>query len=139
MATTLTTESVARAGLPATEGRVERLRILVLVQAVIAGTSAVEATIFSTLGGGFPLPMFLTAAGTALTAWLAQRLRKPRRRTFRTIRRMQIGWLFFGVIDLALSLFLARRGLSLTAVLTRFVLPIWIYVLARKEYRRAVA
>ncbi len=137
MASTLT--PAVRAGIAAQTGRVERLRILVLIQAVIAGTSAVEATIFSALGGGHPLPMFLTIGGTALTAWLAWRLRRPRRRTFRTVRRIQICWLLFGLIDLGLSLFLAQRGLSPVAVLTRFVLPIWIYVIARKESRRAMA
>lgn len=113
--------------------RREQLRILTIVQAAIATTAAFEASVFGLLGGGPPIPPLLTAAGAVLTWWLARRLRNPNRRTFRLLRRVEIGWLFFGVIDLLLSLFLARRGLGLAAGLTRFALPIWIYSLARRE------
>lgn len=120
---------------PHSAARRERLRILTIVQASIATTAVFEASVFGLLGGGPPIPLLLTIAGAALTWWLAHRLRNPSRRTFRLLRRVQIGWVFFGVVDLLLSLFLAQRGLSLAAGLTRFALPIWIYTLARREFK----
>ncbi len=123
-------------GDPVSAARRERLRILTIVQAALATTAAVEASVFGLLGGGPPVPLVLTLVGAALTWWLAARLRNPNRRTFRLLRRLQAGWLFLGTIDLLLSLFLARRGLSLAAGLTRFALPVWVYTLARREYKR---
>ncbi|MDH3499347.1 MAG: hypothetical protein OEM97_04440 [Acidimicrobiia bacterium] len=124
---------------PAAGGTQSRLRILVIVQATLAAVSAIEASVFGLSGAAPPFPYLLTAAGAAITSLLAWRLRAPSIRVLTLTRRLQIGWLVFATVDLLLSIFLARRGLSIAAFATRFVMPVWIYRLARQEANDALA
>ena len=109
-----------------------------VVQTSIVVTAAIEATIVGAFTG-MPVSALLGIIGASWTALITWRLRRPRPRTLKALRRVQVLWLTFAAIDLLLSVFLARRALPLAALGTRVALPIWIYTLARKESKNVVA
>ena len=111
---------------------IQRLHLLGIVQTCIAIVATIEVAVFTGFGAAGPMPLALTLAGAAATGWLVRRLRRPDRQILVWLRRLQIGWIVLALIDLALSLFMVRKGLPLAAMVTRFVLPIWIRRLTRK-------
>ena len=114
----------------------EIVRILVFVQVVIAIVTAIEALLVGTLMGA-PGPGVVTGAAALMTSvfYVGLRRRSPRSRKW--LVRFQVGWIVFGTIDLLLAIFLARRGLELVPLLTRFVLPYAIFRILRKPHVRA--
>lgn len=115
---------------------VEVVRILVFVQVIVAAVTALEGLVVGAFMGA-PGPGLVTGVAAVLTAVLYTRLRRRSPRARRWLVRFQVGWMFFATIDLLLAVFLARRGLELVPILTRFVLPYAIFRILRKPHVRA--
>jgi hypothetical protein len=101
------------------------LRLLVLIQGAIAATAAVEAAVVGVALGVMWVGV-LTWAGAAATFVAYRGIARRSRRARTTLRRLQYGWIALGLLDLALALFVARRGLEPVTVLVRFALPVSI-------------
>ena len=115
------------------QGRIEVIRILVLVEAAIAVVMSVEALGAVAFGGPAGAPIAVIAALAAIaTLWLVRGIRRRRRRARRLALWLQGGIVFFALVDLALAILVAQRGLELVPTLTRLVLPIAIFRLLRK-------
>ena len=114
----------------------EIVRILVFLQVAIATVTAIEALLVGAFMGA-PGPGVVTGAAALTTGvfYVGLGRRSPRSRKW--LVRFQVGWIFFGVVDLLLAIFLARRGLELVPILTRFVLPYAIFRILRKPSIRA--
>jgi len=115
---------------------VEIVRILVFMQVIVASVTAVEGLVVGAFMGA-PGPGLVTGVATVLTAVLYIGLRRRSPRARRWLVRFQVGWIAFATIDLLLAVFLARRGLELVPILTRFVLPYAIFRILRKPHVRA--
>ncbi|GMQ84581.1 MAG: hypothetical protein BMS9Abin07_0145 [Acidimicrobiia bacterium] len=120
------------------DGPVEVAALLLFVQAAIAVALSAEAVGAAILFGGASAPSaLLTVAGTVATFVLVSKLHKRRRRARRWVMAFQIGWIALALVDLALALALAGRGLTPVGFFTRMVLPSAIFWLLRRPESRA--
>lgn len=118
----------------AREGRIEVIRILVLVEAAIAVVMSVETLAALAFGGPAAAPLVFVAATAAIgTLWLVRGICRRSRRARRLAIWLQSGIVLVAVIDMALAVIVAQRGLELVPTLTRLVLPIAIFRLLRKS------
>lgn len=107
--------------------RVDVVRILLLLQGGMAVTATIEVFVVGAATGFFIAPlMLLTLVAAVVTLWTARGVRLRSRRARRITFWAEGTILAFAVIDLALAIFLARRGLALVPTVTRVVLPIAI-------------
>ena len=116
----------------------EVLRILVLVQGAIAFTTALQVLAAGTLLGapvGLLIPLGFFAAG--LTMFLAARIVRRSGRARKALVVIEVLWLIGAGVDLALSVFMAKRGFGLVPLLTRVVLPYSILRLLRRPHVRS--
>lgn len=120
------------------EGPVAAVSVLLFVQGAIVVLLAVEAVVAAVMFGGLSaLSAALTVAAAVVTLRLVANLPKRRRRTRRWIMRFQVGWIVFGLLDLALALGLAGRGLTPSGFLVRIALPTSIFWLLRRPSVRS--
>ncbi len=112
------------------------MRVLLLLQVGFALLSALGSALIS-LFTGFGLlllPMIaVTAGGATLLLVLIGRLERGSRRARRLVVWGEASVLLFAVVDLALAIGLAHAPLDLGPVLTRFVLPLAVIRLLRRE------
>ena len=109
------------------------LRILVLIQGAIGVTAALQVLAMGALLGA-PLGFLILAgfADAALTLALAAGVTRRSRRARRVLVTLEVLWLVAAAVDLALSLILARRAFALVPLLTRIVLPYFIFRMLRR-------
>lgn len=110
------------------------LRPLLLIQTGLLAVNALEASFFGAVGFATPVPALLTWTAVVMIGDAARRGVYPRR--FRVTERILIG---FGLIDTAISLFLASQLLEPMAILSRFIIPIVALRLAKRSVDEAEA
>lgn len=104
---------------------------LLVLQGSLIGVSTVEAVVFGTLGfGSLGLPVFL-GVGAALLILRDPAALGQRRR--RWLRRLEWFLIASAVLDLVLSVAMARRGLDPVGWVTRLALPAAVLVATRES------
>jgi hypothetical protein len=104
---------------------------LLVLQGSLVIVSTVEAVVFGTLGfGSLGLPVFL-GLGAALLILRDPAAMGQRRR--RWLRRLEWFLIASAILDLALSVGMARRGLDPVGWVTRFGLPAAVLVATRES------
>ncbi|MCL1595286.1 MAG: hypothetical protein M3132_13130 [Actinomycetia bacterium] len=132
---TNTTHTPVRPGI---DGPVAVTWLLLFVQGAIAVALSAEALGATIIFGGLPLlGALLSVAATTFTLVLVARIPKRRPSTRKWIMRLQVGWITMGLLDLALALGLAGRGLTPVGFLVRIVLPVSIFWLLRRPAARS--
>lgn len=102
---------------------------LLVLQGSLIIVSTVEAVVFGTLGfGSLGLPVLLGVGAALLLLRDPAALRERRRRWLRKLE-----WLLIAsaILDLALSVAMARRGMEPVGWVTRFGLPAAVLVATR--------
>ena len=113
------------------------LRILLLVQGAIAFVATAEVLVVGIATGGVLAPLaVVNLIGAVVTLRMASQIGFGSRRTRKITVLLQVGWLLFAAIDLALALFITQRGLELVPLLTRVVLPLTIFRMLRTQRAR---
>ncbi len=132
---TNTTHTPVRAQL---DGPVAVTWLLLFVQGAIAVALSAEALGATIIFGGLPLlGALITVTATTFTLVLVARLAKRRPSTRKWIMRLQVGWITMALLDLAVAVGLAGRGLTPVGFLVRIVLPVTIFWLLRRPEARA--
>ena len=110
------------------------VRILVLIQGGIAFVSTLEVGFITALTGGVTIvPVIATALAALITLRLSRELRRGSRRARKYTIRIEKLIVAIAVIELLLTLFLARSLPGPVPLLTRLVLPITVIRLLRQS------
>lgn len=120
---------------PTDPGRLHLARTLLLVQAGIIATSVVESVVVGAASPNLVSLALLNVVALAVTLLLRRGLGRGSERARRWVRRVELGWMVLAVVDLGLSLALAR-SVELVPIATRLVLPWAIRRLTREPLHR---
>jgi len=113
------------------------LRILLIVQGIVAVVATIEASIVAVFIGGLVLPLAaLNLTGAGLTLYVAARIGRHSKGVRRLAVVLQTGWLAFAVIDMSLAIAITQQPLELVPTLTRIVLPLTIFRMLRTPRAR---
>ena len=124
-----------------TDGVIDLVRVVLLVQGAILATAAVEAAFFSAVFGGASSPSALLTGIAALIVFVARaRLSPARRRSRRALFAVEALVLVFFGVDVILALLIARTSIPPVAVITQFAMPVAvIWLLGRVSTAAPVA
>lgn len=118
-------------------GRLHLVRSLLLVQAAIIATSVVESLVVGAASPNLVSLALVNALALAVTLLLRRGLGAGSERARRWVRRVELGWMVLGVVDLGLAVALAHR-IELVPIVTRLVLPWLIRRLTRTPLHHVV-
>ena len=129
---------MARAAGERTDGVIDLVRVVLLLQGAILATAAVEAAFFSAVFGGASSPSALLTGVAALVIFVARaRLSPARRRSRRALYVVEGTILLFFGIDVILTLLIARTAIPPVAAITQFVIPVAVIWLLGRVSRAA--
>ncbi len=110
------------------------VRILLLLQAGIVVVSAIEASFASLAFGPAAGGLVLLNFGLATLLFvLANRLSHGSSAARRMIRFVQVLMILWATFDLALAVGLAGRSIELVGIVTRFVVPVYVWRTLRRR------
>lgn len=113
---------------------VDVIRVLLLVEAGIAVVMSIEALFAVAFAGPAAVPIaVLGIAGAVTTLLLARGIARRSRRARKLALWLQAGIVTVALVDTALAIVIAQRGLELVPTLTRIVLPVSIFTLLRRD------
>jgi hypothetical protein len=109
--------------------RIRLVRLMVLVELLVAVIASLESAVVTLVGFGSIGATVLTVAVAGTLAWQLRAL--GRGRVSRTLRGCQWLFLVVALIDLGLRIVLSGAALPLVPLLVRFVVPITVLRAAR--------
>lgn len=121
---------------PVPGSAVDVARALLVVQGAVAATAALEVAVWAAFGMPVGVPVLLTGGAALLTLALAAGVGRRSRLARRLVILAEVAWVALALVDMALAVALARRGLELVPVLTRILLPLAVVRLLRRPGSR---
>lgn len=138
MTATTRTQTSPLPARPLDDSLIEVARILTLILGVIAVVSALEISVVGLTGLFLVGPAMLLAAGWAMLLLLAARgIGRRSRRARKIALTAMLAMVVWALLDMALAIFLARRGLEIVPLLTRIVIPVAVWRILRRPWVRA--